>query len=87
MTEESILEFPCDVPIKVFGRNTPEFRATVLSIVRMYWDDLPETSVSERLSRSDTYLSLTITVHAESRAQIDAAYHSLTASGQVLMML
>lgn len=87
MSEETLLEFPCDVPIKVFGRNTPDFRDVVLSIVRAHWANLPDSSVSQRLSRNDSYLSLTIMVYAQSRAQIDAVYRELTNSKQVLMML
>jgi hypothetical protein len=87
MSEESLFEFPCDVPIKVFGRNTPGFRHMVLSIVRAHWKDLSDANVSERLSRNDSYLSLTIVVYAHSRTQIDAVYQELTNSKQVLMML
>lgn len=87
MTEDSLLSFPCDVPIKVFGRNTEEFRASVLLILREHWADLDESRLVERTSRGDTYLSLTITVRAESREQIDAAYRGLTSNEQILMVL
>jgi putative lipoic acid-binding regulatory protein len=87
MTEDALLSFPCDVPVKVFGRNTAEFRACALDIVREYWTDLDDSQVAERTSRGGTYLSLTITVHAKSRDQIDAAYRELTSNDQILMVL
>ena len=34
-----LLEFPCDLPIKVFGRNEPGFRDAALTIVRAHYDD------------------------------------------------
>ena len=87
MSEQSLLEFPCDVPIKVFGRNEPEFRDSALDIVRAHWTDLAGDRIAERLSRGGSYLSLTITVHAESRDQLDAVYRALTARREVLMVL
>jgi putative lipoic acid-binding regulatory protein len=85
MNEESALSFPCDLPIKVFGRNDDVFRSAALSIVRAQYGDAPR--VSEQVSRQGSYLSLTITVRAESRAEIDAVYHALVASEHVLMVL
>lgn len=87
MTDDSLLTFPCQVPIKVFGRNTSDFRGHVLDIVREHWADLDDAQVAERSSRGGSYLSLTVTVHAESREQIDAAYRKLTASQRILMVL
>jgi putative lipoic acid-binding regulatory protein len=80
----SLLEFPCDLPIKVFGRNEPQFRDAAVAIVRAHY---AECSVAEQESRQGSYLSLTITVRAESRAQIDAVYQDLVASEAILMVL
>jgi putative lipoic acid-binding regulatory protein len=41
--------------------------------------------VAELLSKQASYLSLTITVRAESRAQVDALYQDLVANESVLM--
>ena len=35
----SLLTFPCDLPIKVLGRNEPEFRAAALAVVRAHYGD------------------------------------------------
>jgi hypothetical protein len=83
----SAFEFPCDVPVKVFGRNDDAFRDTVLSIVQTYFPDFQKSDLVERLSRQDRYLSLTITVWVESRSSIDALYTELTANEAVLMVL
>ena len=85
INEESMLSFPCDLPIKVFGRNDDVFRSAALAIVRARYGDAPR--VSEQVSRQGSYLSLTITVRAESRAQIDAVYQDLVASEAILMVL
>jgi hypothetical protein len=85
MTEPSLLTFPCDLPIKVFGRNDPSFRDATIAIVRAHYGD--EFTVAEQPSAQDTYLSFTITVRAENREQVDAVYHDLVASDQILMVL
>jgi putative lipoic acid-binding regulatory protein len=81
---ETLLTFPCDVPIKVFGRNDRAFRDEALRIVRAHY---PDVGVSEQPSRQGTYLSLTLTVHAASKDEIDAVYRELVASAQILMVL
>jgi hypothetical protein len=78
--------FPRSLPIKILGRNAPEFRESVLEIVRAHWPDADYT-IAERLSRGGAYLSLTITVLATSRAQADAVYRELSAHRQILMVL
>lgn len=87
MDEDSILEFPCEIPIKIFGKNARSFRDTALGIVRSHYFDVQDAQVGERLSRGGKYLSLTITVETFSREQIDAVYRELSASDEVLMVL
>ncbi len=82
---ESLLEFPCDLPIKVFGRNDEGFRAAVIAIVEQHFG--AAYSVAEQQSKQGSYLSLTVTVRAESRAQADAVYATLVAHELVLMAL
>jgi putative lipoic acid-binding regulatory protein len=87
MSQESLLEFPCQIPIKVLGRNDDRFRSTVLRLVHKHFAHLAGGDVSERLSKADKYVSLTVTVHAETREQIDAAYRDLSADEYVMMVL
>ncbi len=85
--DDSPLIFPCDLPVKVFGRNDAAFRRAALAIVRRHFEAFDEEGLRERTSRADRYLSLTVTVRAESREQIDALYRELTASEAILMVL
>lgn len=88
MTENgSPFEFPCDVPVKVFGRNDDAFREAVLAIARTIFPEFREAALVERPSRRERYLSLTLTVWVEDRAQIDALYTELTSHELVLMVL
>jgi uncharacterized protein len=87
MADESLLTFPCDLPIKIFGRNQPGFRATVLGIVRAHFAAVVEAEIGEQLSREGRFVSFTVTVNAVSRAQVDALYTELTGHPDVLMVL
>ena len=87
MTEETLLEFPCDFPIKMMGRDTPEFRATVRELVEKHTGPLTDDAIQSSLSRNGRFVSVTITVAAESREQLDNIYREVTAHEDVLMAL
>ena len=84
---ESPLKFPCSFPIKVMGRHEADFEALVVSMVSGHVGEIPPESVRTRASSTGRYLSVTITVIAESREQLDNVYRTLTASEQVLFVL
>ena len=55
--------------------------------MQSHFPDVSEDSISERQSKADRYLSLTITVNAESREQIDAVFRELSSHEHVIMVL
>lgn len=85
--QETLLEFPCDFPIKIMGAQIPEFRERVLAIVRTHAPDLDEAAITERPSSNGRYLALTCVIRAQSRDQLDAIYGELTACELVAMAL
>jgi putative lipoic acid-binding regulatory protein len=85
--QESALEFPCDFPIKAMGHACDSLEITVVEIVRRHAPNLGEAAVKSRPSANGKYLSITVTVRATSKAQLDAIYMDLTACEQVLMAL
>ena len=86
-TSETVLEFPCDFPIKAMGLNTVEFELLVVQLIRKHAEDFSETAVSNRLSKGDKYLSITVTIRARSQQQLDAIYQELTDCEAILMAL
>jgi putative lipoic acid-binding regulatory protein len=86
-TDNPAMEFPCQFPIKAMGHAQDDFEALVVSLVRQHVPDLGEAAVRSRPSKEGKYLSVTITVTATSREQLDAIYYDLTACEQVLMAL
>jgi putative lipoic acid-binding regulatory protein len=87
MAEDTLLEFPCDFPIKVMGVASDEFRSLVLGIIARHFGQPAEDRIEERPSSGGKYLGITVTVRAGSKAQIDAAYGELTSCRQVLVAL
>lgn len=84
---DSLLEFPCEFPIKVFGKAGIDLDALVFGLVRPYVPDLGEAAISSRFSRHGRYQSVTIVVQATSREQLDAIYRALSDHDDILMVL
>ena len=87
MAEDTLFEFPTDFPIKIMGAATDEFRSLAIGIVTRHFGELDSSRIEERPSSGGKYLGLTITVRAESKAQLDAVYTELTSCRQVLVAL
>ncbi len=87
MSDESLLQFPCEFPIKIMGAGRPDFRARVVELVRRHAADLDEARVRVRDSRTGRYQSVTVVVNARSRAQLDALYRELSGHPGVSMVL
>ena len=86
-SEPSLIEYPCEFPLKVMGHKQPGFTQAVVEIVRRHAPGFDETTVEQRISRKGTYLSLTCTITATSREQLDAVYRDLCDHPLVAMVL
>lgn len=87
MADESLIEFPCDFPIKVMGATQEGFAQAVLEVVIRHAPDFDAATMQMRPSKAGNYLSLTCTVRATSKAQLDALYSALTAHPMVKIVL
>lgn len=87
MSDESLLQFPCEFPVKIMGAGAPDFRGLVVDLVRRHAADLDEARVRVRDSRTGRYQSVTVVVNAQSRAQLDAIYRELSGHPGVAMVL
>jgi hypothetical protein len=84
---ESLLAFPCEFPIKVMGRTQDGFAQAIVGVVTRHAADFDPATVEMRSSREGKYLSLTVTVNARSRAQLDELYRELCDHPMVTMVL
>ena len=81
------MEFPCSFPIKLMGRETDEFRRTVRDLVEKHTGPLDDEAIQSSLSRNGRFVSVTITIVARSREQLDSIYQDATAHDDVIMAL
>ena len=79
MSDEEIFDFPCDFPLKIMGQRSDDFAQLMLDIVLRHAPDFDPATVEMRPSSKGSYLGLTCTIRAVSRAQLDALYRDLTA--------
>ncbi len=84
---ESLIEYPCDFPIKVLGRTQAGFAQAVLEIVRAHAPDFDGATMEMRTSKKGKYLSVTCVVRATSREQLDNLYRALCDHPMVVMVL
>jgi putative lipoic acid-binding regulatory protein len=87
MSEDTLLEFPCKFPVKAMGRDTPEFHETVRRLVEDHTGPLDDDVIQTSLSRNGRFVSITITVSAESQEQLDNIYRAISSNNDVLMAL
>ncbi|RTL52283.1 MAG: DUF493 family protein [Rhodocyclaceae bacterium] len=87
MADETLLEFPCDFPLKIMGATRDGFAQAVVEVVIKHAPDFDAASVEMRPSKAGNYLSLTCTVRATSKAQLDALYMELTGHPWVKIVL
>lgn len=84
---DTLLEFPCDFPLKIMGVRTDDYAQTILAVVLRHAPDFDAAAMEMRPSAKGNYLSLTCTVRATSKAQLDALYMELTAHPLVKVVL
>jgi putative lipoic acid-binding regulatory protein len=83
----TLIEYPCDFPIKILGRTQAGFAQAVLEIVRAHAPDFDGAAMEMRTSKKGIYLSVTCVIRATSRQQLDDLYRSLCDHPMVVMVL
>lgn len=88
MTDNSsLMKFPCDFPIKIIGKNTPDFTNDIIRIVRQHFPNTEDKSIVIKPSQQTNYVGLTATVRAFEQATLDALYQELTHHPDIKMVL
>lgn len=82
-----LLVFPTPFPIKVMGRRDDGYAQAILDVVLRHAPDFDPATMEMRPSRAGTYLSVTVTITARSREQLDALYKDLSGHPMVMMVL
>lgn len=84
---EPVFVFPCRFPIKAMGLADGHFEALVIEIVSRHAPRPAAADVSARSSSGGKWISVTLDIQAESRAQLDAIYCDLTAHESIVWVI
>lgn len=89
MTEEraTLLEFPCEFPIKIMGVAQEGFAEAMLKVILQYAPDYIVSSTEIKTSRTGKFVSLTCTINAISQPQLDELYREINSHPMVSMTL
>ena len=83
----TLIDYPCEFPIKIMGKEEQDFTKSILMIVHRHVPSFDDKNIETRLSKKNKYLSLTCTVYVTSQSQLDALYQELCDHPMVLMVL
>ena len=86
-TEESLIEYPSDFPIKVVGIMHDAFHDSIVELIVQHDPSFHAGKVEQRPSTQGNYLSLTVTIRATSREQLDNLYRALSSHEMVKFVL
>lgn len=84
---ESLIEYPSDFPIKVVGIMHDDFAQAIVEVITVHDPEFHAGKVEMRPSSAGKYLSLTVTIRATSRVQLDNLYRDLSGHPMVKFVL
>jgi putative lipoic acid-binding regulatory protein len=85
--KESLIEYPCDFPIKVMGARVDGFAEAMAAVAQQFDPSFNPATIEMRPSKAGNYLSVTLTIKATSREQLDNLYRALTSHPMVKVAL
>lgn len=85
--QPSLIEYPCDFPLKILGHSQAGFAQAVLGVVKRHAPDFNDATLEMKTSKKGKYLSVTCVIRATSREQLDALYQELCDHPMVVMVL
>ena len=86
-TRQTLIEYPCDFPIKIMGARVDGFAQAVIEVVLRHAPDFEPATAQMRPSAKGNYLAITCTLNATSQAQLDALYTELSSHPMVKVVL
>ena len=69
------------------GKAQQDFTQIALAIVKYHAPDFDTATMAVKVSKKGTYLSITCTIRATSRVQLDALYQALSQHPMVAVVL
>jgi uncharacterized protein len=85
--QETLIEFPCDFPIKVMGETHADFTSEIIKAIQIVIPDFDVSKIEMRGSSGGKYISLTCMVYVTSKPQLDNIYRALSSHPMVKVVL
>lgn len=85
--QESLIEFPCEFPIKVMGETHMDFTSEIIKTINTIIPNFDTSKIEMRGSSGGKYISLTCTVFVTSKPQLDDIYRALSSHKMVKVVL
>ena len=85
--QETLLEFPCEFPIKMMGRDGGDFQEIAVVLVERHAGKISVDAIKTSPSSNGNFVSVTVTIVAESQEQLDNIYRDLTDHDDILVAL
>ena len=86
-TEPPRIEFPCEYPIKVLGRAGEDFREVILAVFERHAPGFDQEAIMVKDSSKGTFTSVTVTITATGKDQLESLHQDLLATGRVQMVI
>ena len=83
----TLIEFPCDFPIKVMGAMVDGFAEAMCQVALQFDPGFDARTIELRPSKGGNYLGVTLNITATSREQLDDLYRALTSHPMVKIVL
>ncbi len=74
---QEVFDFPCEYPLKIFGKDCAALRATICGIIEQHTDKLRPDQITLKRSAKGRYVAFTIRIIADNRVQLDALNRDL----------
>jgi putative lipoic acid-binding regulatory protein len=81
------IEFPCKYPIKVLGEAHPNLNQHVIAVMNRHAPTITESDLSAKNSSKGKWQSITVTIIATGKPQLDEIFADLKTSSRVKMVL
>ena len=85
--DRPIQNFPDTYSIKAVGKDTDDFAAFALGVVKSIVDDPEAVTHYSRSSRNGAYLSVTISFVAQDQGQLDQVFSEMSDQERVVWVL
>jgi putative lipoic acid-binding regulatory protein len=85
--QEPKIEFPCDYPVKVIVKLSPDIVSDIVAVLKKYDSGISADKVQQNPSKNGNYVSLRVQLWATGKPQLEQMFTELKQNKAVQMVL